>query len=134
MTARARNTAAAPRPRPRPREEAPRPRPRQQAPVRRAPRPRAVPRPRGIAVWIPAVAILLGGIVWVNVARLQLTDQTSRVIERANAVRSETLRLEARFNQQNASVQEQARTRLGMDQPASDGDIKFLSVPSIPTR
>ncbi len=106
------------------------------APPRFAPaaRRRPVARPRGIAMWIPAVAILLGGIVWVNVARLQLTDQTSRVIERSNAVRSETLRLEAKFNQQNASVQEQARNRLGMDQPASDGDVKFLSVPPIPTR
>ncbi|MCC6832217.1 MAG: hypothetical protein IT200_12795 [Thermoleophilia bacterium] len=133
MTARARGAAAA-RPRPRTREEAPRPRPRQVPAPRAAARRRPVARPRGIALWIPAVAILLGGIVWVNVARLQLTDQTSRVIERSSAVRSEMLRLEAKFNQQNASVQEQARTRLRMDQPASDGDVKFLSVPSIPTR
>lgn len=136
MTARARaNATATARPRPRPREEEPRTRPRQARPApRSAPRPRAIARPRGIAVWIPAVAILLGGIVWVNVARLQLTDQTSRVIERSNAVRSEMLRMDARFNQQRASVQEQARTRLGMDQPGDENAQQFLPVPNIPAR
>lgn len=136
MTARARaNTAATARPRPRTREEEPRTRPRQARPApRSAPRPRTVPRPRGIALWIPAVAILLGGIVWVNVARLQLTDQTSKVIERSNAVRSEMLRMDARFNQQRASVQEQARARLGMDQPGEGFAQQFLPVPEIPVR
>ena len=133
MTARARSGAAAARPRPRVHEEVAEPRRQARPAPRPAVRRRPVARPRGIAVWIPAIAILLGGIVCVNVARLQLTDQTSRVIQKSNNIRAENLRLDARLQQQNASVQEQARTRLGMEQPGT-GEIPFPRVPQIPTR
>ena len=69
---------------------------------------------------IPLIALILGGIVWVNVAKLTLTHQTGQVIERARTVEAETARLKSRFEQRNATVIARAEKRLGMVSPASD--------------
>ncbi len=63
---------------------------------------------------IPIVALVLGGIVWVNVAKLTLTHETGQVIERARSVEAETARLKSRFEQRNATVIARAEKRLGM--------------------
>ncbi len=74
--------AAAPAPA-RPRRAAPKPRP--SAPARRAPdrRTRRAARPRiaGGVVWILLVAVLLAGIVAVNVAALRLNLESQRLEE-----------------------------------------------------
>ena len=130
-TARARTAgpATAPRPRSRP-AAAPAPRPRRAAPA--APRPR--PRPRAVttqarlrSAWvvIPLIAVILGGIVFVNVAKLSLTNRTSQVIERARSVESETARLKATLDAKDAAVRASAQERLGMVEPAL-GEARYL--------
>jgi hypothetical protein len=108
--------------------------PRAAVPAPARPRPRARPRPTGPRVAgarrrprarlgrlaIPLIALLLGGIVWVNVAKLTLTHETGRVIEQARSVEAETARLKSRYEQRNATVISRAEKRLGMVSPPSD--------------
>ncbi len=132
-TARTRSAGAAPsRPRSRPvavPRPAPAPRPRRQTAPR--PRPRAAPRARLRAgrLVIPLIALILGGIVWVNVAKLSLTNQTGQVIERARSVESETARLKARLELKDASVRLNAQRQLGMIDP---GPVNYLDIPPTP--
>jgi hypothetical protein len=74
---------------------------------------------------IPLVALILGGIVWINVAKLTLTHETRQVIERARSVEAETARLKSRFEQRNATVIARAEKRLGMVSPPSS-DVTYL--------
>ena len=106
-----RRTAPAPQPRPRPR-------PAPRAAPRRAARPRA--RVRLGRVAIPLIALVLAGIVWVNVAKLTLTNQTGQVIQRARSVESETARLQSALEQRNARVSQNAQRRLGMESRSGD--------------
>ena len=101
---------------------APQPRTRPRAVPRTAPRGAARPRTRvrlGRLV-IPLIALVLGGIVFVNVAKLTLTNQTGQVIERARSVESETARLQSALEQRNARVRQNAQRRLGMESPTGD--------------
>jgi hypothetical protein len=113
--ARARASTAAPRPRheTRPRPAAPRPRP------RAVPR-RARPALRLGPLVIPLIALVLGGIVWVNVAKLSLTNETGKVIERARVVEGQTARLKSDLEQRDAAVRRNAQVALGMVSPESD--------------
>ena len=82
--------------------------------TRPAPVPQQRPRPRVITspaptvlqrlrlqgmrlawVLIPLIAVLLGGVVWVNVQRLNLTTQTGRTVDMYNQAQSDILRLRA---------------------------------------
>jgi hypothetical protein len=74
---------------------------------------------------IPLVAVVLAGIVWVNVAKLTVTHETGQVIERARSVEAETARLKSRFEQRNATVIARAEKRLGMVDPPS-GSVTYL--------
>jgi len=74
---------------------------------------------------IPLIALVLGGIVWINVAKLTLTHETGQVIERARSVEAETARLKSRFEQRNATVIARAEKRLGMVDPPS-GSVTYL--------
>ena len=136
-TARARAAEPAPAPRPRTRPAAaPDPRPRTrpaQARPRARQRPRAVPvqaRIRSAWVVIPLIAVILGGIVFVNVAKLSMTNRTSQVIERARSVESETARLKATLDAKDAAVRASAQARLGMVEPAL-GEARYLDPPPV---
>ena len=88
----------------------------------RAARPRLRLRPRvrlGPLV-IPIIALVLGGIVWVNVAKLALTNETGKVMERSRAVEAQTARLQSQLDQLDARVRENAMKRLGMVMPSGD--------------
>ena len=98
------------------------PAPSPKAPARSRPRTRVVARPRGLVaggvVWIVALAILLAGIVALNVAALQLNlrlDELSR--ERAN-LRAENARLSLQVSSAASApeIAELARDRLGLTQ------------------
>ncbi len=112
-----------------PRAAAPAPaRPRTRSRARPAPRPvrgRRRARARLGRLAIPIVALVLGGIVWVNVAKLNLTHETGQVIEQARAVEAETARLKSRFEQRNATVISRAEKRLGMVSPPS-AEVTYL--------
>jgi hypothetical protein len=101
-------------------------------PVRRAapkraaapprPRPRVVaprPRTRLRILLIPLIAVLLGGIVWVNVAKLSLTTRTTEVVKRSRAVEAENSRLEGKLAAQEGQIQNLARKQ-GMGEVQSD--------------
>ena len=93
-------------------------------------RPRSRPRPRPVArrrsgvrlgpLVIPIIALVLGGIVWVNVAKLALTNDTGKVMERSRAVEAQTARLQSQLDQLDARVRDNAQKRLGLQLPSGD--------------
>ena len=81
------STRAAPRQAPAPARTRPRSRPSSRPAAARPPRARRRARLR-MGKWvIPLVALVLAGIVWVNVAKLTVTHRTGEVIEKARARR-----------------------------------------------
>ncbi len=102
-------------------ETLPRPRPRRTgAPSRPRPQPRSAPErraprrfPSGLLI-LPIIALLLGGIVWINVAKLDLATETGRVIEESRAVQVETVKLRGQLERQDVLVTSRAEERLGM--------------------
>jgi hypothetical protein len=86
---------------------------------------RRLPKSR---IVIPLIALVLGGIVFVKVAHLTLITRTSEVIERYQAVKSETLRLDGELARRNGEVIRLARTRLGMV-PSPPNGVTYLRVP-----
>ena len=110
---------------------APRPQPRTRPASRPAPARRPQARPRPVArrratrvrlgpLVIPIIALVLGGIVWVNVAKLSLTNQTGQVIEQSRTVEAQTARLKSQLEQLDARVRDNAQKRLGMVSPEGD--------------
>jgi hypothetical protein len=80
---------------------------------------------------IPLVALLLGGIVWVKVAELNLVTRTSNVVERYRAVQADTLRLNSQLAQLDGRVIDRAKRELGMI-PARPGSVTYLTLPRNP--
>ena len=117
------------------------PAPHHAPPVR--PKPRLVPPPatrsrrfqraqlHGVRLaWvvIPFIAILLGGVVWVNVARLNLTTQTGHTVDMYDQVQADVLILRSKLAQKDGQVVDQAATRLGMVQAPGTG-LTYVTVP-----
>lgn len=128
MTARARSAQAAARPEP----AAPR-----RAPQRRpAPGPRRITRRRGRArlrlrlggAAIPVTAVLLGGIVWLNVTNLQLTNRLNQTQNATQSVNADSARLRAAISRRDNSVLSEAKRRLDMELPAEDA-VTFVRPP-----
>lgn len=57
--------------------------------------------------------------MWINVAKLAVTTETTRVVERARATESQILRLQGRLTQMEAAVVNKARKR-GFAERSSD--------------
>jgi hypothetical protein len=110
---------------PRPAHAPARPRPRTRPAGPRSARARRRARVRLGRLAIPVIALVLGGIVWINVAKLTLTHETGKVIERARSVEAETARLKSRFEQRNATVIARAEKRLGMVSPPTS-EVTYL--------
>lgn len=121
MTVRARREAPSRAPE---RRRAPEARGRAASPVPSAGTIAAMRRRAGL-VWIPVIAALLGGIVWVNVAKLRVTRQTSAVVQQSQRVEEESRRLAARLGKSDGSVGTRAEARLNMRLPA-EGEVKPL--------
>ncbi|MFN8109768.1 MAG: hypothetical protein U0Y82_07970 [Thermoleophilia bacterium] len=84
---------------------------------------------------LPAITLLLGGIVWINVAKLQLTRQSQAVTVRANQLQSENIRLNAQVGEQGGLIPRLAQKRLGMlPGTGSNNTTKFLVPPHQPLR
>lgn len=79
-------------------------------------------------VLIPLIALLLGGVVFVNVQRLNLTTQTGRTVDMYNQAQADILRLRAVLAQKDGQVVEQAAARLGMVQAPGTG-LTYVNVP-----
>jgi hypothetical protein len=81
----------------------------------------------GLAV-IPAIAVLLGGIVWITGAQLALTNRTSELAQRYRDVQAEARRLQAQVALGQGAVAVQAAARLGMVQAPSSA-VTYLTAP-----
>jgi hypothetical protein len=73
---------------------------------------------------IPVVAILLGGIVWVNAAELRLTKQQGDVARRQARVQQQLTTLKAREERMDTEVVDRA-TKLGMRFPTAK-EVTYL--------
>lgn len=100
-----------------PQRAAPRPAP--SAP-RRAPRPHSRPRVAGGVVWIAVVALLLAGVVALNVAALQLNLESQRLEEQKEKLLGENAAAASELSSLAASarVEQVAREELGLVEPA----------------
>lgn len=79
-------------------------------------------------VLIPVIALMLGGVVFVNVQRLNLTTQTGRTVDMYNQAQADILRLRAVLAEKDGQVVDQAVKRLGMVQAPGSG-LTYVSVP-----
>lgn len=80
---------------------------------------------------VPLIAALLGGIVWINVAKLNVTAQTGAVLEQSRSVESDNVRLQGQLEQRNSQVIDDAQARLGMV-PAPNDQVVRLTAPAAP--
>jgi len=129
MSARARAAAPARR-----RSAPSRTRPVEQPRPARRPAPRTAPRTRsrtGVLVrwlWVPALAVLLGGIVFINAATLRLSTRSSLTLQRTSEAQSEIVNLNQVLQQTDAQVRNAATRQLGMKQEVAS-QVTFLSAP-----
>lgn len=79
-------------------------------------------------VLVPVIALLLGGVVFVNVQRLNLTTQTGRTVDMYNQAQADILKLRAVLAEKDGQVVDQAVRRLGMVQAPGSG-LTYVSVP-----
>lgn len=107
---------------------APAARPRPRAVAGRRARPRA--RLRLGRMVIPLIALLLMGVVWVNVAKLNLTTQAGQVVRHAEQVQAQTAELQARLVQRDGSVRARAAAELGMED-AAPNSRQYLAAPAV---
>ena len=91
-------------------------RPRTRPRTRVAPKRRARTRPFGGVVWIVVLAVLLAGVVAVNVAVLQLNVRLDELGRERIELQGETKRLSSQLSSgsANARIESQARTKLGL--------------------
>jgi cell division protein FtsL len=91
-------------------------RPRARPRTRTAPKRRARTRPFGGVVWIVLLAVLLAGVVAVNVAVLQLNVRLDELGRERIELQGETKRLSSQLSSAsaNARIESQARARLGL--------------------
>ena len=87
-------------------------------PPRTAPKRRARTRPFGGVVWIVLLAVLLGGVVAVNVAVLQLNVRLDELGRERVELQGETNRLSSQLSSASATarIESQARSKLGLVQ------------------
>ena len=86
---------------------------------------RAKARPFGGVVWIVVLAVLLAGIVAVNVAVLQLNVRLDELGRERVQLRADTKRLSSQLSSAsaNARIESDARTKLGLVRP--DPELTF---------
>jgi cell division protein FtsL len=101
--------------------------------IRPAPRRRREPRTRvfGGIVWISLVALLLTGVVALNVAVLRLNMQLDELGREGENLRAENAALASRFSSAHATtrIEELARSQLGLV-PADPDDTAYVELRS----
>jgi cell division protein FtsL len=76
-------------------------------------------------MWIPVLAVMLGGIVWINAGTLRLSTRSSLTIQRADEAQAEIVNLNAALQQEDSQVQIAATRTLGMKQE-NPAQVTFL--------
>jgi cell division protein FtsL len=109
-------------------------RPRSRPRSRVAPRRRTRTRPFGGVVWIVLLAVLLAGVVAVNVAVLQLNVRLDELGRERIELQGETKRLSSQLSSAsaNARIESQARTKLGL--VSADPELTFHVQLAPPTK
>ncbi len=110
------------------------PRPRTRPRTQAAPRRSARSRPFGGVVWIVVLAVLLAGVVAVNVAVLQLNVRLDELGRERVQLQGETKRLSSQLSSAsaNARIESQARTKLGLVR--ADPELTFHVQLAPPTK
>lgn len=92
---------------------------------RTTPKRRARTRPFGGVVWIVLLAVLLAGVVAVNVAVLQLNVRLDQLGRERIELQGETRRLSSQLSSASATarIASQAKTKLGLVE--ADPDLTF---------
>jgi hypothetical protein len=80
-------------------------------------------------LWVPALAALLGGIVFINAATLRLSTRSSLTLQRTSEAQSEIVNLNQVLQQTDAQVRNAAARQLGMRQEVAS-QVTFLSAPN----
>lgn len=80
-------------------------------------------------LWVPALAVLLGGLVFINAATLRLSTRSSLTMQRASEAQSEIINLNQALQQEDAQVRTAAGRALGMRQE-NPQQITFLRAKS----
>ena len=98
------------------------------------PKRRARSRPFGGVVWIVVLAVLLAGVVAVNVAVLQLNVRLDELGRERIQLQGETNRLSSQLSSAsaNARIESQARTKLGLVR--ADPELTFHVQLAPPTK
>ena len=93
--------------------------------TRTAPKRRARTRPFGGVVWIVLLAVLLAGVVAVNVAVLQLNVRLDELGRERSELLGETRRLSSQLSSASATarIASQAKTKLGLVE--ADPELTF---------
>ncbi len=78
---------------------------------------------------MPGLAVLLGGIVFLNVATLRLSTRSSLTLQRTSEAQSEIVNLNQALQQTDAQVRNAASRQLGMRQEVAS-QVTILSAPS----
>ncbi len=112
----------------------PRSRPRTRPRTQAAPKRRARSRPFGGVVWIVVLAVLLAGVVAVNVAVLQLNVRLDELGRERVQLQGETKRLSSQLSSAsaNARIESQARAKLGLVR--ADPELTFHIQLAPPTK
>lgn len=133
MTARARSTTAPARRQAEPARQRPieRVRPSRRPASRTATNPRTRTRAASVVrwLWVPALALMLGGIVFINAATLRLSTRSSLTMQRSSEAQSEIINLNQALQQEDAQVRNAAARALGMKQENAQ-QITFLRAKS----
>ncbi len=82
--------------------------------------------------WIPALMIMLCGIVWLNNSTLQLSAHSSMTIQRINAAQVDINNINSALQQETSQVRMAASHGLGMKQ-VNPTQVRFLRA-ATPTR
>ena len=109
-------------------------RPRRRVRPRTAPKRWARARPFGGIVWIVVLAVLLAGVVAVNVAVLQLNVRLDELGRERIQLQGETKRLSSQLSSAsaNARIESQARAKLGLVR--ADPELTFHLQLAPPTK
>ena len=108
--------------------------PRRRPRVRTRPKRRARIRPFGGVVWIVLLAVLLAGVVAVNVAVLQLNVRLDELGRERIELQGETRRLSSQLSSASATarIASQAKTKLGLVEADPELTFHVQLAPPVP--
>ena len=87
------------------------------------------PRVAGGIVWIALIGVLLGGVVFMNVAVLRLNLKLDKNNNDRTQLRAQVADLSSQLSSANAAARVQAQARGVGLRPVSPGDVTYVTIP-----